>query len=427
MGPEFWKPDKPSRLAKCSEFKSDTCDPIPTDGCCAVVACDYCLQFNGTYGTEYATASFDVDGWYGTINGWAFVAYWERNYESGECEFVVSVNGQEVYRNDCYGGQSCRDSSDSVDITIGNESGLLMWTKKDQRPLEYIIDPDTNCRTWFCGSCECTCEGLCVTVIHPYGDYDRGQICDVAYPCDAPTWEGTVGDLDLSITLGRDEYGDCILYGTADYEELDIVATGCLIAAEWTLADGTRIIVTCMDCSCESTQENCCDPRCEPLQVVTVGEELIEVPGSCDNPLPLTLTVDLTATPSYGSATCFNGSGTLTFRTPLSTPAGENCWEGEVSGTCTDCHGNPYNWSVTIKVCCDAATGEHIVSMVPGSGMLCPATTLAADTVSAYSCDPFLVQGCFPAFGGCWVGCLDDVTPIDPPFFTVCFDIYETP
>jgi hypothetical protein len=425
MGPEYWKPQSPFHLKKCSEFVLRDCGEATAD-CCRVLPCTYCLIFTGSY-EYFGTAVWTGSGWAGSINGHTFFGYWERNAYTEECEFVVLIDGYEVYRKSCYEGQSCRDSSDSVYATLGTDEGTLAWVKYEPRPLEYVIDPDTGCRVHFCGSCECTCECLCVTVIHPYGEYDRGQICDTAYHCDAPLWEGTVGDIDLSITLGRDEYGNCVLNGTADYETLDTIVTGCSIGAEWTLSDGTRIIVTCMECACELTQELCCDPRCEPLQVVTVDTELVEVPGSCDNPLPLTLSVDLTATPSYGSATCFNGSGTLTFRTPLSTPAGENCWEGPVSGTCTDCHGNPYKWSVTIKVCCNADTGQHNVSIVPGSGRLCPATTLTAETISAYSCDPFLVQGCFPAFGGCWVACLDDVTPIDPPFFTVCFDIYETP
>ena len=66
------------------------------------------------------------------------------------------------------------------------------------------------------------------------------------------------------------------------------------------------------DCCCGTL---CCAPRCEPLYV---GEDLLDHPGECDNPLPLVLRCDLTATPSIGSYTCFNGSGDLTFKTPNS-------------------------------------------------------------------------------------------------------------
>jgi hypothetical protein len=168
-------------------------------------------------------------------------------------------------------------------------------------------------------------------------------------------------------------------------------------------------------CCCGSA--SCCAPRCEPL---FVGEDLLEHPGDCPNPLPLTLAVDLTSTPSIGSYTCFNGSGTITFRTPLSTPSGTNCWEGEVSGSCLDCNSNTLNWTFKIAVCCDALLGHHTVSLVPIS-TICPATTLVSEVLTSSFCDPFLITGCFPEFGACMV-CFGDT-----PTFTVCFSIYEVP
>lgn len=171
-------------------------------------------------------------------------------------------------------------------------------------------------------------------------------------------------------------------------------------------------------CCCGT--DTCCYPRCEPLKIATVGEDTVEVVGDCENPLPLNLACDLTAIGDPEGYTCFNGSGTLVFRTPLSDPPGDLCWEGEISGTCVDCNANTFNWTVTIKVCCNADTGQHIVSMVPGSGMLCPATTLTGVTTFG-TCDPFLAQGCFPEFGGCMV-CMDF-----GPSFLVCYDVYEVP
>lgn len=263
MGPMFWKPDKSSKLKKCSEFRSDSCDLTETDGCCAVIPCTYCLTWE-PYGAEieYGTADFVTDSWVGSIAGAAFRAYWERGYESGECEFVVTIDGEEVYRNDCYGGQSCRDSSDSADdVTIGYDTGLLTWTKKEPRPLEYIDDPDApGCKTWACGECECSCDCLCVTL--PTGE--KGEICDVSYPCDMPIWQGTIGAYELSIALGRDAYGNCIITPTVNGDTRDaVLAPGCgSLDVTFTLYDGSSVRVRCKECACDINPpcEWCCLP-----------------------------------------------------------------------------------------------------------------------------------------------------------------------
>lgn len=257
MGPEYWKPDKPTRLKKCDEFVVGNCN-TPTDGCCAVVACMYCLEFVPYSGdTEYGRASFVTSGWEGTIAGAVFTAYWEVGYESGECEFVVLLDDYEVYRKSCYEGQNCRDSSDFADVTLGYDEGVLTWTKKEARPLEYVIDSETGCRTWFCGTCECSCTCLCVVVTDGYGIVQaRGEICDIAYPCDGPVWEGTVGDYELSIALGRGGYGystdTCVIFPTVNgYAQTEATATGCgSMSASIELDDGTTIAFTCKVCDC---------------------------------------------------------------------------------------------------------------------------------------------------------------------------------
>jgi hypothetical protein len=168
---------------------------------------------------------------------------------------------------------------------------------------------------------------------------------------------------------------------------------------------------TC-DCECGGLGP-CCSPRCEPLYV---NIDFEEVPGDCDNPLPLTLAVDFTGTPSIPGYDCFSGSGAITFKTGLT--GGTNCWEGDFSGTCLDCNGNTMNWAFRLVLCCQ--NDAHNVAMVPLAGTACPAATLNA-TLTTSSCDPFLATGCFPAFGACMV-CFDD-----SPTFTVCFSIYEVP
>lgn len=176
-----------------------------------------------------------------------------------------------------------------------------------------------------------------------------------------------------------------------------------------------------VDCCCN---KGCCDNRCVPLVVRTINGELVEVENDeCDNPLPLELKADVTATPSYGDFTCFNDSTTLTFKTPFS--GGTNCWEGRVSGSCTDCNGGLFTYEYDIVVCCLNIDNEYRVSIVPVA-TTCPAETLP-ETVGASFCDPLLLQGCWPEIGGCFVSCLDDTTPVPSPSFELCFQIYEVP
>ena len=326
MGPNFWTPDKPSKLKKCSEFKVGACDTVKADGCCGVIECTFCLIFEGTDGTQYGVADFASDGWYGTIANVNFIAYWERNYTTGECEFIVTLDGIEIYRNDCYGGQSCRDSSDSAAVTIGYEDGTLFWTKKEPRPLEYIKDPDSHCTVHFCGTCECTCECMCVTISDTYGiPIANGEICDVSYPCDAPRWEGTVGEYSLSLLLGRDVYGECVITPTVDGITLDAVASvGCGdLTASFEIADGTQFTVTCKVCSCYGNcGEGCCVPWfTDPLY-----------PNGVVDVIPFSITSDC--------VTLDGETGIFTPLVPTSTPRGtcgfcatyQGDWAGSVPG-----------------------------------------------------------------------------------------------
>ncbi len=265
MGPEYWKPGSPTALKKCSERRSNDCDPTETDRCCAVIPCAYCLEWNPEEGeTVYAYADFATNGWTATIAGAAWFGSWQRNYDTDECEFVVTLDDVEIYRKPCYEGQSCRDSSDSTAATIGEVSGIITWTRYEPRPLEYIQDPDTNCTTYFCDECECSCECLCVTISEfiSEGVYEThtGEICDVAYSCDPPLWAGTVGPLELSLALGRDEYGRCVIIATVDdQEQAPVLFPGCADAAEVTitLADTSTITVRCKQCDCAEAIGDC--------------------------------------------------------------------------------------------------------------------------------------------------------------------------
>lgn len=264
MAPSWWKVPA-NRLKPCSEFLTEACDTVPHDGCCSAAPCSLCLELE-TYadGISYGTATFNGTSWTGTVGGLAFVSYWERS-SYGECEYVVTLDAEEVYRATCYEGASCRDPGGSVGVTIGYDEGTLTWAKHEPRPLALTTDPDTGCNDFFCGTCRCTCDCLCVTITEPDGTVMLGEICSTSYPCDAPIWEGSIGYYDLSIALGRDDYtGDCTISLTASGEDADpVFASGCgNMSASVTLYDGTIIRVACKVCECETNPpcEFCCTP-----------------------------------------------------------------------------------------------------------------------------------------------------------------------
>ena len=165
----------------------------------------------------------------------------------------------------------------------------------------------------------------------------------------------------------------------------------------------------------------CCSGRCEPL---TVNELFEEVPATCSDPLPVSLTIEITGTPTWGAFTCFTGTGTLTYKTPVT--GGTFCWEGTVTGSCVDCNGATFNWGMKAVLCCNSLNNGFTVTYYPVA-TICPAVGLVSNSTASL-CKPFLISGCWPTFGACWVSCFDDMfMPKDPPSFTVCYIIYETP
>lgn len=259
VGSHFWR--GLNGLKKCSERTRTSC----TDhaDCCAVTACTYCLELE-IYGEDiqYGVADQSDSHWTGTVGGYSFDMFWDRDYETEECVLIVEFDGEEVYRKSCYEGQSCRDSSDEVTVMVGYDEATLRWIKHEPLPLPHISDPDTGCKTWFCGECECSCECLCVTITEPGGTVLTGEICSGAYECDGPVWEGTIGYYELSLELGRGMYGECVLTGTVNGDEQEPVeVTGCKdMSATITLYDGTRISVVCKVCACEEPDGCPCCP-----------------------------------------------------------------------------------------------------------------------------------------------------------------------
>lgn len=265
MGPLFWRHPEHG-LKKCAERTGNSCDPTETDGCCAVTACSYCLEL-AIYGDPSVfsedPATFTGTGWSGSVGNHTFFGYWERSIYTDECEFIVLFDGEEVYRKSCYEGQSCRDSSDETTVTVGYDEGTLYWRRVEPLPLAHIVDPDTGCKTWYCDSCDCSCTTLCATITEPNGRVQKGELDNVAYECEPPIWEGQIGYYDLSLALGRDIYGRCIIVATVDGEEQTaVLAPGCKnLSTIIELYDGTTIEVACKICDCVDNRRctDCCD------------------------------------------------------------------------------------------------------------------------------------------------------------------------
>jgi hypothetical protein len=270
MGPEYWNLSRTTKLKKCSERKSESCDTTETDGCCAVIPCSYCLTWVPEEGgSQYGTAEFSGTAWSGTVASAAFLGYWER--VEGVCYFVVTLDGVEIYRKDCYDGQSCRDSTDSAPATIDEITGTLFWDRVEHRPLEYVINED-GCTTWFCNECECSCKTLCATLVtaSPGCCRVKFRMIDVSYPCDAPMWSAETEcnsvAYDVVVTLSRREYdGQCMIGGTINGNTLEAVELNACIGwtAVLTAADGTSLSVECDTCDCESS--DCTTGCCWPL------------------------------------------------------------------------------------------------------------------------------------------------------------------
>lgn len=332
LGPKWWqKPE--NKLKKCSERFTEWCDPTETDGCCAVIPCMYCLELEiYGQGIHYGEAEFPEGGmgWAGSVGGGSFFGFWEVGEYSGKCEFVVQWNGEEVYRKSCPDGQSCRDSSDEAAVVIDYEDATLRWIKHEYLPIEYVKD-ESGCTVHFCDDCECTCEELCVLVSEvldiDYGDFREtyyGEIANAAYPCLPPVWQGVVGSYDLSIALGSDEYGRCIISPTVNgIEQASVLAPGCTeLDSTITLEDGSRISVKCKKCDCVEVIGDCiCGrPMGETLRVIwssgngthgSAPREFLLTYGSVDEP-------DITCAPwSPGAFPAYRGSVSGTFPLPM--------------------------------------------------------------------------------------------------------------
>lgn len=378
--PSRWLRSGPTKLKKCQERRSDSCS-TQTDGCCAVIPCRLCLEWY-TYGEpETGTSDLGTDSWVGEVAGIDFEAYWRRNYDTGECEFIVIFGGIEVYRATCYQGASCRNPQGTAEATIEYESGTLSWEVHRPRELALIDDPDTGCRTHFCDECHCSCECLCLTLTEYSGEVKTGEACDTAYDCDPPLWAGSVGYYTLEIALGRDEYGNCVITLTSDGEaQPPVPAPGCgAMSTSVTMPNGDVIDIRCKQCGCEDFGVYAC---CGGI------------------PLPRTLYADVISPPNGPAPVydCYNAPNVPLNYRPPSFPTFSHEWVGET--TIIDGCGRSHN--VIITLTCVAGSEEDDGSGNVRGDFIATIDHQMLDTIpnrcitdfpplKATSCSPFMV------------------------------------
>lgn len=264
------------RFKKCDQLHTEPCDITATDQCCAVIPCSLCLRWE-VYGEPdvggIAAYDRDFNKWRGGFGTTQFEAYWQRNYQTNECEFIVELNGVVVAVRTC-ADLSCRNPGGNQSLTINYDHGILYWEVYERRTLPRSVGYD-GCPTFFCGTCECTCKTLCVTIRAAiYGStftLDGQAFVRGTAECDAPVWSGSVdvalGGLRESIYVEfimyrDDQTGDCLLGGSARGEHLiPQRMQACDVGATFELSDGTVIIAKCFACTCASTNcEFCCLP-----------------------------------------------------------------------------------------------------------------------------------------------------------------------
>lgn len=219
----------PEKMSRCNETLVDACDTESgTHGCCSIIPCEVCVQLVTDEDTFKATATWDGDEWTASVDGHAVRIYWQDMYE---CELVVLFDDVEVSVSPkCadYGelAAECRDPSGSVTVAVYGGEAELSWFLVVDRPIDRLPKTDTACADHWCGTCDCICEELCVSVFIDQDPPCLGILTlDDFYQCEiAPRWTGTIqcqdGDVEVSVSISRamydDEYegiieGDCVL------------------------------------------------------------------------------------------------------------------------------------------------------------------------------------------------------------------------
>lgn len=425
--------------AICNETELK-CDP-----CCRCVPQRLCATFE-SYGCDCDGSSaflpLDSDGQYTSelICGVEIIdltvllhsendkCYWRVVSEKNYIDELFEI-GPEL--------QSCERPELILPFSFAECGGTLTITRQELRKLPPRLD-DAGCPSEpFCGDCNCTCECLCVTITDYGGVTSKGEICNVSYPDEGPVWEGTVGQYDLSLALGRDVYGECILTLTVDGTTAGAVFVGdCSdLTATFELTDGTIVFVSCKKCSCdEEEKDGCCTDRsCPGLGAV--------------NPLPASLTVELSASFNEPPSGVPPASG-------FTPPANSNCYNFSFPIYLTNCGDNgirfyfgtgvhscswcntTYTIRITVELTCFGLLTIKDVLPVGDCGISYLGDAYRIECTQ-HSCDPILLSGemnrCLDCRWQCNLGLWEPFPGVEVPViamhspFCLSAIIYETP
>lgn len=303
--------------------------------------------------------------------------------------------------------QSCERPDLILQFSFAECGGTLRITRHELRKLPPRLD-EAGCPSKpFCGDCRCTCQVLCVLVSTADGTICfRGELGDVSAGSEqAPKWEGeiTCGSrtFPVSLTLTRDPYTDeCLFGGSIDGVDLELIPVGdCAeLAASWILDDYSQISVSCKECSCDESGSGCCSSRACP------GDSSI-------NPLPDTLTLELSATFPYPAVVTPSGSGfsppppsdcfNMTITLHLSECGkGFRTYAGVGEKTCSWCS-KSYSIKQSVLLTCGSVIGQ---SRSKSQAWLLTFETLFSEgpcvldddyriNFNQHSCDPILLSG----------------------------------
>lgn len=394
-------------------LECDTDDEYDTHReCCRTAVCYLCIEFDCDGDLYTGQANWDGVSAYsgtaelGTADEIDFHAYWEKR--GGECVFVVELDGYEAATfSKCDGSYAveCRDPAGEFFYEHTQPDGyscegtFQFFVRKDKR-LRRRWREDGHCTTYFCGASDCTCEKLCVNGI--VVNYDESEYCQIVGRLDwadyddcekgtlTPQWTGnaTCTGFDVSeqpefdIYLGRDEYDQCVMFGTVTFngitvelDEAEVLPEPSYLSVSWSdLEFGDKTMDFALSCSlcgeCGTVSVDCCaEPLPRQIYAIITADAPLTIPYSDD-------------------CECTNGEYLLTFSEfgPPNRFAG--WWSEELAWPCS-------NTSVAywqIGLFCLGGVWNAVVSLYDSDDVLLYENPVDSPTGT---CDPFdLDFGC---------------------------------
>ncbi len=182
-------------------------------------------------------------------------SYFVRDYGSDSCFLRVVLDDEivdeiRVCPEDPDFPVTCQDFSLQRKLRL-----VFCRVSLDRRPLPHIISED-GCVAPFCGSCECVCRDLCVTVLPFSSTLCQKVAADVSYgDCGAPLWSTVINcgsnEYNLEFRLAREEDTGKCLFGAmvnGEEQEWQYIFDCDDLSLEWQLYNGDIIRVACKDC-----------------------------------------------------------------------------------------------------------------------------------------------------------------------------------